>query len=236
MSTPDNTDTQTNEQSYEARVNALVGEMQTEGWQAPEDADPGLLYAARAEKRRRDTQSQFTKSQQELKAAETRATRLAEKLEASIMETLPLKQQTRLEELKATDPDLWRDELTKLEANAKGALAKELESITKEASQVSEEERRLSILAEFQEANPDITPEMIDEDVPPRITKKLASGEITFEQFLAESAKFLRAGKVIDGGEQAPGFVDLGQGAGGSRPGENDQNRASVDSYAKEVY
>lgn len=236
MSTPDNTDTQTTEQSYEARVNALVGEMQTEGWQAPEDADPGLLYAARAEKRRRDTQSQFTKSQQELKAAETRATRLAEKLEASIMETLPLKQQTRLEELKATDPDLWRDELTKLEANAKGALAKELENITKEASQVSEEERRLSILAEFQEANPDITPEMIDEDVPPRITKKLASGEITFEQFLAESAKFLRAGKVIDGGEQAPGFVDLGKGAGGSRPGENDQNRASVDSYAKEVY
>ncbi len=237
MSTPESTDTQTTtEPSYEERVNELVSQMQTEGWQAPEDADPALLYAANAEKRRRDTQSQFTKQQQQLKAAETRANKLAEKLEASIMESLPLKQQTRLEELKNTDPDAWRTELTKLEANAKGELAKELETITAEASKVSEEERRLAVLAQFQEENPDITPEMIDEDVPPRITKKLANGTITFEQFLEESAKFLRAGKVIDPGETAPSFVDLGKGAGGSRPGENDQEKAAVDSYAKEVY
>lgn len=236
MSTPDNTATQAPEQSYEERVNALLSEMQTEGWQAPEDVDPALLYAANAEKRRRDTQSQFTKQQQQLKAAETRATKLAEKLEASIMETLPLKQQTRLEELKSTDPDAWRTELAKLETSAKGELAKELETIDKAANLVSVEEQRLAILAEFQEANPDITPEMIDEDVPPRITKKLAEGKITFEEFLAESAKYLRAGKVIDSGEQAPDFVDLGKGAGGSRPGENDQSKAAVDSYAKEVY
>lgn len=236
MSTPDNTDTQTTEQSYEERVNALVGEMQTEGWQAPEDLDQALLYAANAEKRRRDTQSQYTKSQQQLKAAETRANKLAEKLEGAIMESLPLKQQTRLEELKATDPDMWKAELEKLEASAKGALAKELDDINKAATQVSEEERRLAVLSEFQEANPDITPEMIDEDVPPRITKKLAEGKITFEQFLEESAKFLRAGKVIDRGEEAPGFVDLGKAAGGSRPGENDQDKAATDSYAKEVY
>lgn len=210
--------------------------MQTEGWQAPEGADPALLYAANAEKRRRDTQSQFTKSQQQLKAAETRATKLAEKLESSIMETLPLKQQTRLEELKNTDPDAWRAELGKLETSAKGELAKELETINKAASQVSEEEQRLQLLQQFQEANPDITPEMIDEDVPPRITKKLANGTITFEQFLEESAKFLRANKVIDAGEDAPNFVDLGKGAGGSRPGENDQAKAGTDSYAKEVY
>jgi hypothetical protein len=236
MSTPDNTDTQTTEPSYEERVNVLVGEMHTDGWQAPEGIDPGLLYAANAEKRRRDTQSQFTKQQQQLKAAETRATKLAEKLESTIMESLPLKQQSRLEELKATDPDSWREELTKLEASAKGELAKELDTINKAASQVSEEDHRLAVLAQFQEANPDITPEMIDEDVPPRITKKLANGTITFEQFLEESAKFLRAGKVIDGGEEAPSFVDLGKAAGGSRPGENDQNKAIVDSYAKEVY
>lgn len=232
MSTPANTDTP----SYETKVNELVSTMATEGWQAPADLDPGLLFAANAEKRRRDTQSEFTKSQQQLKAAELKATRLTEKLEAAVMESLPLKQQSRLEELKATDPDLWRSEIEKLENNARGDLAKELDVIAKESSNLTERDQRLQLLDQFLTANPGVTAEMIDEDVPPRITKKLADGKVTFEEFLAESVKFLTAAKVIDQGAAAPNLVDLGKASGGSKPGENDKNSSYNASYASEVY
>lgn len=236
MSTPDNSDTPTPESSYEEKVNNLLTEMSTEGWEAPEDLDPGLLFAAKAEKRRRDTQSEFTKAQQKLKAAEARETKLVEQLEAVIVESLPLKQQTRLEELKATDPDAWRAELTKLEQSAKGDLAKKIETITNESNQLSELEQRKVVLQQFLDANPGVTAEAIDEDVPPRISNKLAKGEITFEEFLEQSVKYLTANKIIDPGAKAPDFDDLGKMSGGSKPGSDDMDEAANASYDKEVY
>jgi hypothetical protein len=149
---------------------------------------------------------------------------------------LPLKQQQRLDELKATDPEAWRQELGKLENAAKGELATKIETINKESSQLSETDRRVQVLEEFLQANPGVTTDMLDEDVPPRITKKLAEGKITFEQFLEESAKYLTAAKVIDPGAAAPDFVDLAKAAGGSHPGASDVAESYDGSYAKEVY
>ena len=237
MSNPDDAATQ-NEGTidFETEVNALVDNLSNPDWQPGEDVNPAFLYAAKAEKRRRDTQSEFTKNQQKLKATELRASKLEEKLSAAIMESLPLKQQTELEELKNTDPDAWRAKLAKLEDSAKGELAKELQTINDESNQLSEKERREQVFEQFQKDYPTLTGDMIENDVPPRVKKKLEKGEITFEQFLEESAKFLTATKVIEPGETAPEFANLSKLPGGSKPGEDDTNKAANAGYDKEVY
>lgn len=235
MGTPDKTDTPATI-DLDTEVNNLIEKLADPEWKPGDDDNPALVYAARTEKRRRDTQGEFTKNQQKLKATELRATRLEERLSAAIMESLPLKEQASLEELKNTDPDAWRATLDRLETNAKGELAKELKTITEESSNLSEKERRDQVFNTFLEANPGITGEMLDEDVPPRFAKKLASGEFTFEQFLEESAKFLKANKVIATGDKAPDFDDLATAAGGSKPGEDDTNQAAKGGYEKEVY
>lgn len=235
MSTPDKTDTPAPATDFETQVNSLIPNLDNPDWDSSE-VEPALLYAANAEKRRRDTQSEFTKSQQSLKATELRATKLEEKLSSTIMESLPLREQSKLEELKNTDPDAWRAELDKLEDNAKGQLATELETINKESSQLSEKERRSQVFDQFQTDNPGITGEMLDNDLPPRITNKLANGEATFEDFLAEAKKYLTANKVIADSEQAPGFDDLAKASGGSKPGETDTDRAAAANYDNEVY
>ncbi len=53
-------------------------------------------------------------------------------------------------------------------------------------------QRRYDYLDEFNEGREvPITPELLDDDIPPRITNKLAKGEITFEKYLDEVSEYL---------------------------------------------
>lgn len=166
----------------------------------PEGADPVEYFKeelSKAEKRRRGTVAGFTKSQQQLKALEAQSNFLKEKVVSNI--NLTAEQREELEELKYSDPDAWRAKLDSLEKAQKAKfnsdMAAELERIKNMSVEEFERERCANQLSEFIAANPelDITKEDIAEQIPPIYIRKLTSGQISFEEFLGLTKKFLTA-------------------------------------------
>lgn len=100
----------------ESQVNELISKATRDeaGKLVLPEAEPALVYAARAEIRRRDTQAEFTKTSQKLKQQEQFASKLTEELETAIVSSASSMEQARLAELKATDPDTWVAELRAL--------------------------------------------------------------------------------------------------------------------------
>ena len=171
----------------------------------PKDADAVEYYKSKlieAEKRRRGTVAGFTKSQQQLKAVEAQATFLRDKVAAQIK--LTPEQQEELDTLKLTDPDQWRTKIDAYEVSAKkqfeDSIVKELERIKSLSAEEFERERLADQLKEFIKANPelDLTKDEIADQVPPLYMKRLAKGEISFDEFLSLTKQFLTAsGKTL---------------------------------------
>ncbi len=201
----------------------------------PENMDPMLKAAVAATKSYRDNQSGFTKSQQSLKESEAESVALREKLATYTSKSLELTpaDQTRLDGLKTSNPDEWRKELNRLESEAKDAIQQDLADVTEEVRQKAsgqfEIDRRYTYLDEFNIGRETpITPELLDSEVPPRITKKLAEAEITFEEYLDEVSEYLDKGKVVS----KPGnkkTVDLNKANGSSTPGEPTDKSGEID-------
>lgn len=204
----------------------------------PETSDPALLYAARAELRRRDTQAEYTKSQQKLRQAEQLSSKLTEELETAIVSSVSASEQARLSELKHSNPDAWVEELRKLEGEAKGKARDRIEQVRNTTNALTETERRTQVLDEFLKANPgiNIDDDVIANDIPPRLTKQLADGKITFEKFLEESGKILKGEVAIKKGEEAPNLPDMSKVAGGANADSASRNKQSDNDYNKEVY
>ena len=188
------------------------------------------------EKRFKDTQGAFTKSQQENKALKARI-EVLEKLTAPQVE-LDEATKTELENLKFSDPDAWRAKLNKLETEAQKKHKETLTEAERLAKQEAELENRARILAEFQKSHPNliINDDVIKYDIPLRITNKLESGEISFEQFLNEVSDYLSQGKVIGDGNttlKQPNLKDVG---GGDTPTEGAVQKDIVKDYANIVF
>ena len=189
----------------EKQINDLVEKMKNGEKIDESSVDPAILYAARAEKRRRDTQAAYTKAQQEAirlkKEKEVLENLIAEELEKSL--DLSKEQREELEELKAVDPDEWRKRLNEIEKEQKTLRKKKLEELKKQAAEKAAEEweyeRRLQIIEEFMEKHPEIdfTKEEILDEIPPKYIKELENNKITFEEFLQKAYNFLVATKVI---------------------------------------
>ena len=184
----------------------------------------------KAEKRRRDTQAAFTKSQQALKAREAELQVLKTTGPAITPEVAK-----ELEDLKFKDPDAWKSRLDKIQDEHNATIAARTKELTDQVVNQSELERRASVLAEFNTANPGlvITDEVIQYDIPPRITKKLAEGKVSFEDFLVEVKEYLSTPKKVkaDGVEQQP---NLSKEGGGSTP-TVDSGKVTT-SYEKEIF
>jgi hypothetical protein len=180
------------------------------------------------EKRYKDTQSAYTKTRQELIATKARATVLEEHL-APRFELSP-EDTERLEDLKSMDPDAWRLELNKLENNAR---KEHNDKVNSNINSLTELEKRQLVLEDFQESHPDfiLTDDVIEYDVPPRITKKLEQGKVTFEEFLEEAYTYLASPKVVGGSnpEISKNKPNLNKAGGGSTP----TNEAAVESFEK---
>ena len=173
------------------------------------------------EKRFKDTQAAFTKSQQALREKEARLKAL-EKLTQPSLE-LDEATKTELDTLKYEDPDAWRKRVNQLEFEATKKYQETVNEAGKLAAQQAELERRSQVLAEFNKSHPDIaiTDEVIQYDVPPRITKQLEDGKVTFEDFLTNVADYLKAPKVIgDGNAVPPAQPDLSKVGGDSNPSD----------------
>ena len=68
-------------QEFESKVAEVLPKLGTEGFTG-EGVDPAVLFAANAERRRRDTQAAYTRTQQELKQVKAVNQSMAETLES----------------------------------------------------------------------------------------------------------------------------------------------------------
>lgn len=233
-------DTPATEQTFEQKVNTILAEAKQgdDGKLVlPEDLDEATRFSVMAEKRRRDTQASYTSNQQRLKALEVENAELAKGWEKDVTSKLTADQQADLEELKHEDPEAWRHKINELEQQNRTAFAETREQISSKAKEESELERRTRLLAEHNEANPEhqLTDDVIDNDIPPRFTKQLANGEVSFEEFLAKCAEYLGKPKVIKGTD-APKSPNLAKIPGGATPTDTAVEASISESYKSEIY
>lgn len=203
-----------------------------------DDLNESVKYAATSEMRRRDTQSAFTKEQQRGDRLETENTKMADVWGAEVAKNLTDEQRTSLEELKHTDPEAWREALNKHESDNAEKFKETRKKISTEAKEETELQRRTRVLSEYNEANPDsqLTDDVINNDLPPRITKQLADGKIDFDEFVKQATTYLGKPKVIDKGEEIKKTPDLSD-VGGSNVPPEDAIAAEADAtYKGEIY
>lgn len=172
------------------------------------------------EKRYKDTQAAYTKSQQELKAVKAQVDVL-EKLTTPQIQ-IDAETQKELEDLKYSDPDAWRAKMNNLELEARTKHQSTLSTAAQQAAMQAELERRTQVLDEYNRSHPgyEITDEVIQLDVPTRITKKLESGELSFDNFLTEVKDFLYSPKKVGTANKALGQPNLGNIGGGDTPSD----------------
>lgn len=224
----------------EAQVNeAIANRVEVDGkMQFAADLDPMLQYAANAEVRRRDTQSSYTKTQQKNLALESENEHLASTWEQEVAGSLTSEQQSELDELKHTDIELWRTKINEYESGNSTRVRTKRAEIKDTIVKETELQQRTRLIEEYNTANPDLalTDDVIDNDIPPRITKELADGNISFAEYIDKCSTFLSKGKVIHPGEAAPSEVDLSKAAGNNTPDATAVAQAATDSYSKEIY
>lgn len=222
-----------NSPSIEEQVNNLLAQETL-----PEDLDPVLAFAVTAEKRRRDTQSAYTKTNMEAKKLRAANEKLLQSWESDAVQALTPQEQTELEELKAQDPDAWRIRLNEIERSKRSSVSSKAKEFEKEADQMTALEIREAQLVEFNEKNPEyaINDEVIENDIPPRLTRKLQSGEIEFTDFLEECKKYMSKGKVLQKPDTPLDDPDLSSVAGGSAPSDESRVKQDKDDYTNEIY
>lgn len=206
-----------------------------------DDLPEELRYAVTAEKRLRDTQASYTKTRQELKAKEAEKSVLVQKVLSNVSLELTAEQAEELDDLKFSDPEAWRKKVNAYEMEALKKREKEIDEDVKKVSgsalEEEELERRKEVLASFLETHEgfDLNDEIIENDIPPRISKKLANGSITFEQFLQECYDFSTKGKVIKQ-EETLDQPNLSRFGGSGNPDKNAVKEDIIISYSKETY
>lgn len=239
MSTSDNADTP---KTFESRVNEVVSKAtfaEDGTMQLPEgiEADDAVLYAAKLEKQRRDTQSSFTRVSQEKKRLEAENAKLVENWQKDAIKNLSAAERADLEELKIQDPEAWRERLNQIDSEAAAKFDERRQSISQEAHQLTELELREQQLEEFNRANPEfqITDDVIDNDIPPRLTKQLEKGEITFTEFLEKAKNFVTKPKKVPGAD-APNEPNLSNVPGGHKPSEAARQQQMSNDYNNEIF
>ncbi len=187
----------------------------------PDDMDPMLKAAIGATKSFRDTQSSFTKGQQDLKGAQAEAEALREQIatDENPLSGLSPAEVTELAELKFTNPDAWHKRLQALEGQTAGRVEEKFKEVREKATQKSVQEQRFDALAEFNE-NVDpkqkLTTEMLDNDVPPRWIKEVHEGKLEFGEFLTRSQELIYGKKVVKN-KVIDNPTDLTEAAGGTK-------------------
>ena len=236
------TDTPAQQPSIEQKINTLTDSMvKTDDgkWALPEntEVDEMTQFAVMAERRRRDTQGEFSRNQQALKALETENAKLTEGWAGDVASALTSEQRDELDVLKHEDPDAWRQKLNQYEADNRTSFSEKTSGIKAKVQQETELEGRTRLLDAHNEANPDfaLTDDVIQNDLPPRFVKQLETGDLTFEEFIAKSAAFLGKPKVIVG-DTPPDEPSLSKAGGGATPQASAVDKAVQTSYSDETY
>lgn len=228
-------------EQVEAAVSNIKYDEATKKHVLPDGLSEEVKYAAMAEKRRRDTQASYTREQQRSATLEAEKQELLKLNNESIRVELTAEEQSELDDLKFADPEAWRVKMNSLETEHRkkkeGIVNERLKSVSESTGKATELERRKQLLEAHNAANPEhaLDDDVIANDIPPRITKKLETGEYSFEEFLPAAHKYLTTGKVVADvktGKQP----DLGKVGGGSEPSAQAANEGLKKSYEKEIY
>lgn len=246
MGIPDNnSDTASKTKSFEQTVNEAVDTLVQNDkgvWEFPADVKESMSeevrFAATAVKRYKDTQGMFTRSQQGLKAVEAEKALLTEELSKYASKTIELTQEQteELADLKITDAEAYRQKMNTYEQEATQKLADTLSATSAAASEASEIERRRLVLSTFNEEHGvEITEDTLNNEVPPRITKKLAEGKVTFEEYLVEVKNYIETPKTTKQEEikEQPNLNNVG---GGSTASKAAAKKDIVESYGSTIF
>jgi len=207
----------------------------------PSDVPKEVRFAAITEKRRRDTQSEFTKVAQKAKALEAENTALKKRAIANVKIDLTPEQKEELDDLRFSDPDEWRKKMNALERNALGEqqqkLDEEMGQVSADILNKEELKRRETVLKEFLQEHSgfQLDDDVIKNDIPPRITKRLETGDISFEAFLQEVYDYTKTGKVVKQ-EEVRQQPNLSKAGGGTTLDKHAETTDIVLSYNKEVF
>jgi len=246
MSNPGNAEAQAantaTEPSFAEKVNEVAKQLTQDdkgAWVLPTDleVDDSVKFAATLEKRRRDTESALSKTRHQLKTEEETRKALEARGAAQTQLAVTPEEAEELEALKFENPDAWRQKINELEQKATATYQEELKTITSEASQKAELDRRAHVLTQFNNEHPDaqITDEVLANDIPPRIARKLERGEITFDDFLTEAHDFLVTPKRVVG-EKAPASPNLGTAGGGTEPSAEALAQQELSDYSNTTF
>lgn len=226
-------------------VDDLANQMEQKedgNWFLPEEAAKGVdevtLYAVTMERRRRDTQSDYTRLSQGLKKQEAITAGLEERLLNSEV-VLTKEQKFELADLKKTDPEAWRTKLNKYETAGKALLKTELEEIRTKSGNKGEVEVRIEQMTAWSESTGiELNDKIVDNSLPPSFKKDLEAGKITFEQFLTKAGNFLKSAKVIEkaGESTNDDTLDLGRIAGGQEPTNEAQKGDFEETYKDTIF
>jgi hypothetical protein len=186
----------------------------------PEEIDPMLKAAVAATKSFRDTQSAYTRSQQQLKAREAELEAMREQLakdSASLI--LTPEEQTELDNLKHHDPDRWYQVMQEIEVKGKEALQKKFGEV---ASKVEAEEvvqHRLTRLDDFNSSHDrKLTPEQLELEVPAKWVQEVVEGKLDFDDFLDRAYTFIYNEKVAANPTKPAKTTNINKVSGSSTP------------------
>ena len=197
--TPETTDTK----DLQNRINELAS-VET----LPEGLSSELVLAITAEKRRRETQASYTKGQQELKSLQATIQALQDDLMSVVSDSvtgLSDERKAELDTLKVLNPEQWRVEMNKLEAEVTASKQQRLAKVAEEASTKARQEYELSLRQEVSKQFADthngwlLTDDIFDNDIPMRMKNELSSGVLTYEQFLTKAYSFLNNTSIKTG-------------------------------------
>lgn len=192
-----------------------------------------------AEKRRRDTQGEFTKVNQSKLALEAENLKLKEELLKTKISFTP-EQVEELEDLKIENPEKWRSKLNEYETSHLEAQKEKIENLSTqvktEAAKNFEVLTREQVLNDFNAENKvGLTEQLLADEIPLRITKKLNEGKVTFEEFLEESLVYLKTNKAIKE-EPVMDNPNLNSVSGGREPGKIDLEVPLGEAYKNDIY
>ncbi len=236
----ENTETQTFEQKVTSIVSSATLD-EAGNLVLPEglDLDEPTKYAVTAEKRRRDTQSAYSKAQQEIKSLKSENSAAWEILAKEVAVELTVEEKTELEELKSVDIDKWRLRLNELDSKKHEKVNKTKKEVKEKSTRDIELQNRVDLIKAHNAANPEhqLTDDVIENDIPPRYLKDLEKGAITFEEFIEKSSAFLKKGKVLAKTEEPDeDDVDLTGANGSSKIPAEALKQSSKADYRKETY
>lgn len=234
-----------NTNGVQDQINDLVSAMvedENGKWEIPKDKLKGVseavVYAAKAEKRFRDTQSSYTKSRQRVKELETVNDNLTEHVIQNATMHLTDQEREELDDLRTSNPEAWREKLNEHEQKAKELQNQKIEEFKNKGKEASEGEMRTAAYQAFTERTGiELSDDVINNQLPASFMKNIEEGKWTFDKFLDEAEKFLKLPAKIKGANDKPeNDKDLSKMPGGKEPSEEAQEGDAVQSYKNEVY